>query len=519
MTDYKQSIVTIHPEVDAEAFYKEMTLGGNGRTGVPRRPVTVVNEMPLSSVNTVYLLSKDEAETLKTDSRVVDVMWGTFEENNIVAEKLSVYEDSARAHIKSAAASATALEVNWGLHSCNFKADPFGTAQTRTGKMKNTSIGENVDLVIQDSGVDETHPEFLNVENTGTRIQRINWYQYRTTPTTLPSSYYTSLVDGHGTLVASIAGGKTFGWARGARIISQRININNDTAGIAPIEAFQLLRAWHNSKPNPKRPTVVNLSWGYFSTYPFTPDLSLGQADIKFPIRVSAIDAEIAACIAAGIVFVGAAGNHKHKIANPDEPEYNSRYFVYDGITYYYMRGSSPTAAPGVICVGASDVGTDDKKATYSNCGPRVDIYAPGSGIVGAWPNYLTNQGYYVGSYQGGATFKLTRFSGTTLASAQVAGVVACWIATQRTAKQIDASNWITANASLDRITNTGGGYSDFTSLQGSNNKFLYNGTYPFMLFKNIAPQNFYIKVISEPVLLDEGTELLAEDGQAVQTE
>jgi subtilisin family serine protease len=68
----------------------------------------------------------------------------------------------------------------------------------------------------------------------------------------------------------------------------------------------------------------------------------------------------------------------------------------------------SPASTPGVMTVGATD--RDDTVASYSNWGPCVSIYAPGSDITSAWIGSKT------------ATHVQ---SGTSMASPHVAGLMA----------------------------------------------------------------------------------------------
>lgn len=68
----------------------------------------------------------------------------------------------------------------------------------------------------------------------------------------------------------------------------------------------------------------------------------------------------------------------------------------------------SPASTPGALIVGATD--QDDTIASYSNYGPCVAIYAPGSNIVSAWA--------------GSRTATHTQ-SGTSMASPHVAGLIA----------------------------------------------------------------------------------------------
>jgi subtilisin family serine protease len=68
----------------------------------------------------------------------------------------------------------------------------------------------------------------------------------------------------------------------------------------------------------------------------------------------------------------------------------------------------SPASTPGAMTVGATD--KDDTIASYSNFGPCVAIFAPGSGIVSAWA---------------GSDSATHVQSGTSMASPHVAGLMA----------------------------------------------------------------------------------------------
>lgn len=71
----------------------------------------------------------------------------------------------------------------------------------------------------------------------------------------------------------------------------------------------------------------------------------------------------------------------------------------------------SPASTPGAMTVGATD--QDDAIASYSNFGPCVAIYAPGSNIVSAWA---------------GSEDARHVQSGTSMASPHVAGLMALWM-------------------------------------------------------------------------------------------
>jgi subtilisin family serine protease len=496
MIEHRITTVTLEQGTDVDAFHEEMIgLDVDGSEHVPQRSVEVYDYMPLSLRNIQYQLSKDEADALKNDPRVLDVMWGTTEQNNIIARPIAYYEDgSSRLSRRTTSSVGATSEVNWAINACSNRTDPFVSNELQSFTLKNTATGAGVDLIIQDSGVQESHPEFEGVNDPASRVTRVNWYNYLPTPGNLSTGYYTTLLDGHGTHVASIAAGVTCGWAREARIISQRIQLGNDVVGINILTAFQLLRAWHNAK-SVKRPTIVNMSWGYYVDYPTTPNPSLGQVDTYHGVRVASVESEIADCIADGIIFVGAAGNDKHHIAVPGGARYNDNY-TYVGQTIYFLRGSTPTATPGVICVGAIDAILGDKKATYSSCGPRVDIYAPGSGIIGAWDHTTANPvGYYVGQYQTSGTYKLARLSGTSQASPQVAGVLAAWLEYNPKATYLEAIEWITSISTKNRITDVSpNSFTNYLNLQGSANRFLYNGNFAYLVLKNVSATGFTVR-------------------------
>ena len=72
---------------------------------------------------------------------------------------------------------------------------------------------------------------------------------------------------------------------------------------------------------------------------------------------------------------------------------------------------TSPASTPDAITVGATNIG--DSRASYSNYGTFVDVFAPGSNITSAWP--------------GG---RINTISGTSMATPHVAGLVAYLLST-----------------------------------------------------------------------------------------
>ena len=111
------------------------------------------------------------------------------------------------------------------------------------------------------------------------------------------------------------------------------------------------------------------------------------------------------------------------------------------------------------MTVGATDI--SDTRASFSNFGSCVDLFAPGVGITSDWAtsNSATNT-----------------ISGTSMASPHVAGVVALFLQTQPNATPAAVAAALTGNASAGRVANAG---------TGSPNLLLYMG---FITVSDLPP-------------------------------
>jgi len=204
-------------------------------------------------------------------------------------------------------------------------------------------------------------------------------------------------------------------------------------------------------------------------------------ASQRIPVRVNALDSDIENAIDEGILFVGAAGNGRWKHDVPGGPDWNNtfemanRYPASVNQPYYYMRGSSPTANDTTenggydipnICVGSVDSIQIDQKVLYSDCGPGVDIWAPGTHIVSALPSGTNDPR--------NSSFKIGKFSGTSMASPQVCGILACALEIYPNMTQEEAKSYIIHYAKSNQLITTSGGPTDGQDLQGAPNLFLY---------------------------------------------
>lgn len=202
----------------------------------------------------------------------------------------------------------------------------------------------------------------------------------------------------------------------------------------------------------------------------------------RIPARVASLDADLEDAYAEGIIMVGASGNGRWKHDLPGGLDWDNTFEMAnrypDSVIqpYYYMRGSSPTANDDVatggdfnlpaISVGAVDSIQIDQKVLYSDCGPGVDIWAPGTDIVSSVPSGVPDprsNSFYIG-----------KFNGTSMASPQVTGVLACALETYPTMNQHQAKAYILGHAKLGQLVESFDGPADGQDLQGAPNKFLY---------------------------------------------
>ena len=542
---YKFSVL-LRNYSDLDNFYNEMESKGIGSEGlIPDRKVSCINRKPISR-STIYALTHDEAGKLLDDSRV-EAIELTMDERNLKYVPSSTTETAnwdKSANISNSMRNWALLRCTNGSQISNWGSDGI-TAQGNMITLTNT--GKNVDVVIIDGIIDQSHPEFaVNADGTGgSRVNLFNWFSLspQVTGQSAGTYSYVDTVGGnavHGHHVGGIAAGNTCGWARNANIY----NINPyGLNGISADDAINYVRAWHKQKPiNPltgqKNPTVVNMSFGgvawmwlspgsgsifpcifannigsithrgVTTTQPTSPPspnpdttglsgnwspqqlvslgcrlideylVQYGAAAVLCGSRDSSLDADVLDGVSEGIIFVAAAGNNWQE--NNDvigSPDYNNSLSVCDRIwtygfglpygykfydNYYHMKGISPASAQSgsawgasdyqeILCVGNIDTLKSEQIAYTSNVGKKLNILAPGSEIMSAWQNYTSagvpdprNSYYY-----------LNKDGGTSMASPQIAGIVACLAEQYPNLTQKQAIQFLQNYANKNVIPNT----------------------------------------------------------------
>jgi hypothetical protein len=496
MSELKEYVVTLKNFDDLEAFYEDMETPG-GDLYIPNREVDIALRRPISR-STHYYLTKEEAEQLINDSRVLSVELLPAELGIIVRP---AWVDSSDFWDKSG--SNVATHKNWALLRCveGIQRNNWGSNGTtsQTGIVQVNAEGRNVDVVIVDGFINPAHPEMaVNSDGTGgSRVVQYNWLQHAQTPGSyLYTTNFTGADNNHGQHVAGTVAGNTQGWARKANIYNY-FAYASDPNGLDVLVMYDYIRAWHASKPiNPitgrKNPTIVNNSWGYGYmisianitkvnhrgvdyntglTSAFLNSLGIinNGSTTDIPARYSALEQDQLDAINEGIIVVGAAGNDSMKIDVIGGIDYDN-YLTYLGsLDIGYHQGMAPTAGTLSICVGSIGATATDTKANYSNCGPRIDIYAPGSSIMSS-----VHTGGVSDLRSSGTQYYQQKYNGTSMASPQVCGVLACLLEVYPEFNQTQIINYLNLNSKYNQITDTAGSYTDFTSLQGSTNKYLY---------------------------------------------
>lgn len=506
MSDELREYTVTAPDMETtDSIWDDLLTDAPTPDTIPDRAVEVANERTNNPRNTSYFLTDAEAEALRQDPRVEAV-----EDVTQIPIRKRAFQDG----VFDKLTTQTGEKFNWGLLRHISPTNNFGTSTTDPGGTYDYVLdGTGVDVVIVDSGIQADHPEFEDSEG-NSRVQQINWYTESGVSGTMPAGFYVDY-DGHGTHVAGIVAGKTFGWAKNANIYSIKLNglegSSDPVPGISAADAFDCIVGWHNSKTN-GNPTVVVNSWSYIiywdeasdeltfnevtyypvtgGSYQGTPhsdttkDPSKGltgqQVDTTlyvFNYRVSSTDADVQTMINSGIVVCNAAGNGGLKQDVSGGQDYDN-YVTATGLpNYYYHRGSSPhcNSSPGfeVGSFGTNFISGVEAKSVYSDAGPGVNIYAAGDRIMSAMSTTNIDASSY--DYHADAGYKQQLLSGTSMATPQVAGMCALLLQAHRDWTPSQVVGWMQDKArSIMHSTGQSTDYSVTSSLYGGPNRLAW---------------------------------------------
>lgn len=371
------------------------------------------------------------------------------------------------------------------------------------------------------------------------RVKEIDWYAHSGVSGTMSANHYRDY-DSHGSHCAGTVAGRTQGWARDADIYSVKVSGlegSGDSGGISVSNCFDVIKGWHRNKPiDPKtglkRPTVVNASWGYsgsrstpvggvflgnswtwadygsssnnaWANVGVVPVLGLTR---RINVRVASVDADLQECLDEGIIFCIAAGNSYYYIDSSSGDHYDDTVNFGSGQEYIF-RGSSPYSENAFIVGNIDYTYTNnlEQKAESSCGGPGVNIYAPGTEIisVGSTDNGGTSDLY---SSNGGpdhpldSNYKLMKISGTSMASPQIAGMIACVLEANPGMTPAQVKSYMEANAQDGKIND------DATTAQSYNISVINNGTVEWTTTGN--DRNGAVSGANDPIAVKVGDTL-----------
>ena len=257
------------------------------------------------------------------------------------------------------------------------------------GAYSYAATGLGVQIYVLDTGVRAAHADFGGRARAGY--------------TAIADGNGTNDCHGHGTHVAATAAGAKYGIAKAASVVPVRVLGCNGSGTMSGV-----LAGLDWVAVNAVRPAVVNMSLGGGLSY--------------------TLDRAVANVVSRGITVAVAAGNSNVDACN-----------------------SSPAREPSAISVGAT--ASNDARASYSNWGRCLDIFAPGSSI--------TSAGIY-------SNTSVTTMSGTSMAAPHVAGNVALLLQSQPSLIPSQVAQLIKSRATPNKVWSAG---------TGSPNLLLYTGT------------------------------------------
>jgi subtilisin family serine protease len=331
--------------------------------------------------------------------------------------------------------------------------DEGPTGGTSGGTFTYTNTGSGVHVYVIDTGIMPSHEEFQDPELGGRASVLFDAIDDDNNPATDSNTDGNGLdgVDcsGHGTSVASVIAGKTYGVAKKA--IIHMVRAIPCTTNYKISDALRAVDAVTLDARNRPGMEVVNMSLAYSDNKAYEGD-------------PTTLETAIATSMTWGLTYVVGAGNGNDSVGKD--------------VDAYHV---SPARIPEVITVGATSWETLssaptplDTKLWYSNFGPKVDIFAPGRAIPVAG---IANNSQ-----------RLVK-SGTSMAAPHVAGVVALYLQSQT----LPISSRIVGQ--MIKSNAVFGGDSFFPGLVGSTD---YSPTTPTT--KKILNANFVLPYRSNPI-------------------
>jgi subtilisin family serine protease len=231
------------------------------------------------------------------------------------------------------------------------------------------ATGKGVTAYVIDTGIRTTHKEFGGRATGGF--------------TAIQDGNGTDDCNGHGTHVAGTIGGATYGVAKRVDLVAVRVlSCQGRGSWEEIIAGIDWVTAHHEG------PSLANMSLAGSAYQP--------------------VNDAVTASIASGVTYVAAAANE------------NKNACAY-----------SPASTPEALTVGATSI--DDSRASFSNYGVCLDLFAPGVNITSAWP--------------GDGDDDTATLDGTSMAAPHVTGAAALYLEKHPGASPTEVASKLLADA------------------------------------------------------------------------
>jgi subtilisin family serine protease len=352
---------------------------------VQARTAEVIGADDPNAIRGEYIVAfEDTTESVEALDALVSRFEGRIETRFDSIDAVAVHMDAADAKRLAADPAVDYVEQNKRVELAATQLNPPGWGEDRVdqrtlpldGSFTYPNTGEGVHAYIIDTGIWLDHADFAGRLNPGY--------------STIVPDGSSRDCHGHGTHIAGTVGGTLYGIAKQVQLVPVQVfNCSGTSDNISIIGGVEWVTA------NAVKPAVATMS--------LTSSAS------------QAVDTAVTASIASGVTYAVAAGN-----SNVD------------------ACGYSPARVTGALTVAATD--STDVRASFSNFGTCVDMFAPG---VNVRSDYLF-----------GVT---TRLSGTSIAVPHVAGAAAIYLAANPTASPATVASALNGNATANEVIDPAG--------------------------------------------------------------
>ena len=335
---YKYTLAVTSPEY-WNTIHNVLTVDSN-EDGIPDRKVTCSDSKEHSPTRGTYLLTHEEAIGISTHPQVKWIELSPTDHPDAYPDpepatkrfraSVKVYRDLSANPPPASATSAEDRRTNWAVKRVGIATNGEGwpningNPSSITSDISYSLTGKNVDLVIQDSGILQYHPEFLDDDGKSRVRDVILDGPYYIDPSYFTSNSYTytkpdgrigittasahswwenssnrsgsfssvgtvaipdgytvanslgiggtshTMTSSHGSGCAGLSAGRNFGLAFESEIWN--IGVVGSPTNLGIEASYDIIKIFHQNKPTNtstgrQNPTLVNGSWGYFGGF------------------------------------------------------------------------------------------------------------------------------------------------------------------------------------------------------------------------------------------------------------